>query len=186
MSCTATRTNKESLAAISEVPVIIEKGKETIWYGQPHKKPTSEYLPHWIYHNRNPTERVTKNLIVHFHPVALLNTFRKVHEREGTEMSENTFIKGVERFFGKREIDFHVFTNYEADSSRHRNFGVFMRDSIKDDPIEYSVIWKPNHGIWVFLDDQNSTDDNLVETFLSLDCIAQEAARNVCPEVNLV
>jgi hypothetical protein len=61
-----------------------------------------------------------------------------------------------------------------------------MRDTVKDNANEYSVIWKPNHGIWVFLDDRKCTDDHLVETCLAFDSISQEAARHVCPEINLI
>jgi hypothetical protein len=182
MSVTAARTNKESLAAISEVPVIIEQGKKIEWYGQLHKRPSSEYRQHWKYHNRKTTDRVTKNLVVHFHPVVLLDTFRKVHHRhEGSLMTESAFIRGVAQFFEEIGMEFYVFTNYEL-SSRSEDFGQFMRDRIKDTATEYSLIWKPNHGIWVFLDDRNCTDDNLVETCLTLDNICWRAAREVCPE----
>jgi hypothetical protein len=179
MSCTATRTNKDSLAAISEVPVVTETANGITWYGQPHKKPTSEYKPHWLYHNRNQPARVCKNLIVHFHPIALLDAFRKVHERDEVKIDEREFIKKVSRFFRENDVDFHVYEVYEKHSSRTNEFGRFMRDSIDDNSEKLSVIWKPNHGIWVFLDDRKCSDGTLVETFLVMDSLSQDAVQSL-------
>jgi len=178
MSCTATRTNKDSLAAISEIPIIVEADKRMTWYGQPHKKPTSEYQPHWLYHTRNRPNRVSLNLIVHFHPVALLDAFRKVHEPNDMEISEDTFIKEVNRFFHVKDIDFHVYREFKKHSSRSDDFGLFMRDTVTDRQQEFSVIWKPNHGVWVFLDDRACSNSKLVETFLTLDTLSQEVAQS--------
>ena len=177
MSCTATRTNKESLAAISEVPVIREVDERIVWHGQLHKKPTSEYQAHWLYHKKNQPDRVARNLVVHFHPVALLDAFAKVNEPGGIGIRESQFIQEVERFFEVRNIDFHTYGEYEEKSSRSDSFGLFMRDTLQDLSKEYSVIWKPNHGIWVFFDDRNCSDTKLVETFLALDGFSRDAAR---------
>ncbi len=176
MSCTATRTNKESLSAISEVPVVIEENGIIIWFGQPYKKPSSEYRPHWIYHNRNGSSRVRKNLLLHFHPSDLVDTYRKVHEGQGVYTEGEEFINEIRSFFLGRKVDFHVYQDYQRFSSRDAEFGVFMRDNIEDDSHDYSVIWKPNHGLWVFLDDRNCSDEKLVEILLNLDKISRKAA----------
>jgi hypothetical protein len=175
MSCTATRTNKESLAAISEVPVVMEEDGKIIWYGQFYKKPSSEYRPHWIYHSRDRTSRVEKNLILHFHPIDLVDAYRKVCEGEDTQMATEDFIDDIKSFFRGRDIDFHVYKDYGDYSSRNAEFGMFMRENIKDNDAEYSVIWKPNHGLWVFLDDRNCSDQTLVDTLLALDKFSRRA-----------
>jgi hypothetical protein len=176
MSCTATRTNKESLSAISEVPVVIEENGKLVWFGQLYKKPSSEYRPHWIYHNRNGSKRVRKNLLLHFHPSDLVDTYRKVHEGKSVYTKREEFIDETSCFFIGRKVDFHVYQDYERFSSRDPEFGVFMRDNIEDDTRDYSVIWKPNHGLWVFLDDRNCSDETLVEILLTLDKFSRKAA----------
>lgn len=181
MSCTATRTNKETLSAISEVPVILEDGKKTVWFGQPYKKPTSEYRPHWIYHSRSAPGRVRKNLLIHFHPIELVDIYRKVQERDEIYVEEEEFIDDICCFFRGRDIDFHVFKDYAECSARDPQFGTFMRHTVEDDARDYSVIWKPNHGIWVFTDEANCSDAELVKTLLTLDNISQKAALSFRP-----
>ena len=183
MSCTATRTNKESLAAISEVPVVIEENGNVVWFGQFYKKPSSEYMPHWLYHNRNRTSRVRKNLILHFHPIELVDAYRKaaddyrkVHRGEGIHMVSEEFINAITLIFRGSNVDFHVYEDYGRYSSRDAEFGTFMQENIGDDDGTYSVIWKPNHGLWVFLDDRNCSDSTLVDTLLALDTISRRAA----------
>ena len=163
MACTAARTDKESLSAISEIPVLTEHDGKLIWYGQPYKKPTSEYLPHWLYHKGSDDKGVRKNLIVHFHPVELLVVYDKVHEGEKGYANEEDFIEEICDYFNGKRYDFHVFKEYKDFSSRDRYFGLSMRDAINDEQGEYSVFWKPNHGIWVLLDDTTCTDQKLID-----------------------
>jgi hypothetical protein len=185
MSCTATRINKDSLSAISEVPVVIEDNQNLIWFGQPYKRPTSEYLPHWTYHSRNNKSGVTKNLILHFHPLELVDIFSKVLDSKDSQMGKDEFLNEVSYFFEKEKIDFHIFNNYKEHSSRNQEFGIFMKERVKDDLGDYSVIWKPNHGIWVFLDGKKCSDKELVEILLNLNKISQDAAYGILMQLKM-
>ncbi|HEX8179765.1 MAG TPA: hypothetical protein VF525_09515 [Pyrinomonadaceae bacterium] len=177
MSCTATRIDKDSLSAISEVPVVMKNKHHIIWFGQPYKKPTSEYRPHWIYHSRNNMNGVAKNVLVHFHPIELVDMYRKVREGMIDYMREEEFIDEITALFRGRGIDFHVFEEYKGYSARDEEFGVFMQEKIKDDSENYSVIWKPNHGVWVFLSEKDCADKRLVEILLTLDDISEGSSK---------
>ena len=78
--------------------------------------------------------------------------------------------------FKGRDIDFHVDVDYRDHSSRSSYFGMLMRSQILDDGTGYSVIWKPNHGFWLFLDDRDYSDEKLIDTLIALDEISRKAA----------
>lgn len=186
MACTATRTNKDTLSAISEVPLVmaestaaVDNTKALIWYGQPYKRPTSEFGSHWLYHSRSAPRRVQKNLLLHFHPIELVDIYRRVFDgnkdgRFSTTVEE--LVNYIPVLFKGREIDFHVDFDYKEHSSRSREFAMFMRSRIHDNGAAYSVIWKPNHGFWIFLDDRDHSDEKLINILIALDEISREAA----------
>jgi hypothetical protein len=51
--------------------------EQPAWYGQLHRRPTSEYRSHWRYHCTGIQRGNDKDLIVHFHPVELVDAFQK-------------------------------------------------------------------------------------------------------------
>lgn len=186
MACTATRTNKDTLSAISEVPLVmaestaaVDDTEALIWYGQPYKRPTSEFRSHWLYHSRSAPRRVQKNLLLHFHPIELVDIYRRVFDgnkdgRFSTTVEE--LVNYIPVLFKGRGIDFHVDFNYKQHSSRSREFAMFMRSRVHDNGAGYSVIWKPNHGFWIFLDDRDHSDEKLINILIALDEISREAA----------
>lgn len=187
MSCTATRTNKDTLSAISEVPLVMAGRPETIadtealiWYGQPYKRPTSEFGSHWLYHCRSAPGRVQKNLLLHFHPIELVDIYRRVfdgHKDGRFRTTVEELVEYIPMFFKGRGIDFHIDLDYKEHSSRAPEFAMFMRSQIHDNGgADYAVIWKPNHGFWVFMDDRDYSDEKLINTLIALDEISREAA----------
>ncbi len=182
MACTATRTDKGSLAAIAEIPVVTLENGTHVWYGQPYKKPTSEYLPHWIYHTKNGKDKVDKNVIIHFHPDEMVDMYRRIYDLEIPDVTLIDFIQNVELCFRGMGIDFHVFHDFRDISSRDPEFGIFMKNHIEDDRGDFSVIWKPNHGIWVFMKEPLCSDEYLIKRLLDLDSICHRACRMGYPE----
>ncbi len=186
MACTATRTNKDKLSAISEVPIVmandgadLDETENLVWYGQPYKPPTSEFRSHWLYHSRSAPQRVQKNLLLHFHPIELVDIYRRVFDGNKAgrfKTSVEELVKYIPVMFKGREIDFHVDVDYRDHSSRSSIFGMLMRSQVQDDGTGYSVIWKPNHGFWLFLDDRDYSDEKLINTLIALDEISRDAA----------
>ncbi len=177
MACTATRTNKESLAALSEIPIVTEENNAVIWYGQPYNKPTSEYVPHWLYHKSIAEGTSGKNLIFHFHPIELVDIYRKIYGGVLASMSEDDFIEETSVLFRGMNIDFHVFLEYRKLSARDKEFGHFMTDRVKNQKCEYSVVWKPNHGLWVFVNENK--ENKLVDIILELDQACEKIAQSM-------
>jgi hypothetical protein len=177
MCCTAAGTNKEQLGAISDIPVLLCKGENKIkWFGQRHKEPTSEHISHWKYHEGIISKGINKNLIVHFHPVELLELYDLA--RKGT-VKEKEFLTGTEAAFKAQGLDVEVFEEYPKYSARSEFFGKFMVDIVqnrKRKQIENIVVWKPNHGVWLLLDNSQS-DAAVVEVLLKIEEASNLAAK---------
>lgn len=178
MCCSAAGTNKEQLGAISDIPVLLYESKNEIkWFGQRHKKPTSEHISHWKYHECTIPKGINKNLIVHFHPVELLDLYDLA--RKGVELEEKEFIQGAVGAFKARGLDVEVFEDFRKYSARSEFFGKFMVDVVqsgKRKQIKNIVIWKPNHGVWL-LSDNSQSDAEMVEVLLKIEEASNLAAK---------
>jgi ribulose-5-phosphate 4-epimerase/fuculose-1-phosphate aldolase len=169
MACTAAGTDKEQLAAFADVPVVIQRHSPQVdWYGQPYRKPTSEHRSHWSYHQRALQDGVVRNLIVHFHPVELIEFYR-----EAGPLWEPRITKEVCAAFNAEDIDLAVDDKYLERSARDASFGEFMFYVAKQRNEENGTlaVWKPNHGVWLL----GTGADHLVSNLLKVQRAARRA-----------
>jgi hypothetical protein len=120
MACTARNTNKEQLAAIADVPVLSSDAEGNLhWYGQPQRFPTSEYKYHWVYHNEAFERQCPKKLIVHFHPVDLLELYEQLKNNYGDNIPTELLEQGQKNSAdaGFEFVLFREFLEYSARSA---------------------------------------------------------------------
>jgi hypothetical protein len=164
MACTAAGADKEQLSAIADIPILVsESNTRVVWYGQMYKKPTSEHRSHWAYHDRAAKKNIDKNLIIHFHPVDLLELYELI---SCDKLSENEIYKEVEMTFTGKRIDFQIDKNYQKHSAREESFGEFMFEMARKKSSQkkrLNVIWKPNHGIWLLTNSSQEIVQDLLE-----------------------
>ncbi|MFC1889435.1 TIR domain-containing protein [Thermodesulfobacteriota bacterium] len=175
VACTAAGTDKERLAAIADIPLLVRLPAGTdakiAWFGQKHRKPTSEHRAHWRFHERCREAHGEAQLIVHLHPVELLELFNLITHGD---ISESAVIDEVEKAFRAVGLKCVVYEDYIAHGARSEAFGNFLFDELsvrRSDSIQTSVVWKPNHGVW-FL---TPVVDHVVEILVRIEDAAQRA-----------
>jgi len=149
MACTARNTNKESLAVVSEIPVVIINGSKIEWYGQPGMLPTTEFRSHWAYH-RAVRSRAYRDAIVHFHPIELLEWFERLTGRMQAPAGQQ--LRGLERIAADNGVMLRIFDQYDSIPARDPRFGEYMAEvaaSLSGKKVPVVTIWKPNHGVWL-------------------------------------
>lgn len=153
VACTAAGTDKERLSAIADIPLLVgwpdsAEGK-VAWYGQRYREPTSEHRAHWRYHERSRQAGHEEKLIVHFHPVEMLELFYLiVQERIG----ESEVITEVEMAFKAVGLECVVYRDYVTHGARSDAFGNFLYEELSSRRGKIggaAVVWKPNHGVWL-------------------------------------
>ena len=106
MACTARGTDKEMLSAISEIPLLLELNKNKIvWFGQLYNDPTSEYLSHWSYHKLVHKIKDSRNLILHFHPVNILELYDLFKDHK---ITKNEFFTEITTSFKGKDLNFNI------------------------------------------------------------------------------
>jgi hypothetical protein len=167
MASTANNTDKEQLSAVSEIPILTRVGEKYKWFGQKYRPPTSEYQSHWNYHETMTSNNISKNVLIHFHAVELLELYDKLIENDEDKLLNQPpgqeYIDEVLSAFRGQRLNLHVFTQKNI-SSRSKDFGRFLSEAaMRDVNIneDISVIWKPNHGIWLI----SEKDDDFVSLF---------------------
>lgn len=175
MACTATNTNKENLSIVAEIPVLISsEGGDLVWYGQLHKPPTSEYESHWAYHCQAFEESCKRTLIVHFHPIGLLERFEKLKAIHSGAIPSQTWRSEEEVAWRHcTALTLKIFDRYEEIGARDAAFGQFMANAAVKSKSESAtlVVWKPNHGVWI-LSNGEATDEYLQDSILKLERFA--------------
>lgn len=167
VACTAANTNKEILGAVADIPVLTQKQNgDIVWYGQPGRRPTSEHASHWEYHQTAFRNKWTTNLIIHFHPVGLLELWNKLRSRPDPKSRSSAWTKA--QAIAKREgYSLCVFRKHESISARDTSFGRFLADAVgKSLKVKSPValVWKPNHGVWLMCD--SSVDEASMQQML--------------------
>jgi len=162
MACTARNTSKENLATGAEIPLMTvgEKGR-MVWYGQPGRKPTSEYQSHWRYHDLSFARGTRRTLIVHFHPTSLLAAYEKLCVQHDFAIPGDLWSVAVD-CAASREVFLRVFRDYRDIGARDKRFGAFMDEASREaDKANKSVVlvWKPDHGLWLITGGDCTADD---------------------------
>jgi hypothetical protein len=174
VACTARNTNKEVLAVVAEVPVFVFANEgPPKWYGQLNRPPTSEHRARCAYHRLMFERHCERTLMVHFHPIELLELFSKLKAGQQRRSAPAGAWRGAEQIAQDLGIALQVLDKFEEVRARDAAFGEFMAEvAVRAEAARPAIIvWKPNHGVWMLIN-EDATEEQIRAAIVSLETLA--------------